>query len=202
MVRWPAPGRCKLRLMRDLGPITAAKIQRKLISHTLSVAVKARQHTNLVIHLAVSGLGPVAAARWGASSGADHTWLQGHGNLGMCMRRMLLRVHRETRRSHKVVLIGSDLPSLTVADLEEAVKTLDYRRIVLGSAVDGGYWLLGLGKELLRPVAVWPFTDISWGTDTVLNTTLRRACQLGFDPVLLSHRQDIDQVVDLTLWQR
>ena len=202
MARWPAPGRCKLRLADSLGFVTAAKVQKRLTAHTLSVVSKVRQRSSIKLHLAVNGLGPLAAARWGASSGADQTWLQGCGNLGMCMRRVLLKLQRGAKLDPRVILIGTDLPSLVEADLEEAIRALHHGSIVLGPSADGGYWLLGLGGNLLRPLAIWPFASIPWGTDAVLEAMLRRACQVGLKPVLLSGRQDLDRVTDLASWLR
>ena len=63
MARWPAPGRCKRRLARELGAARAAQIQARLTVHTLAAAREARQGHGLELVLAVEGLGGLAASR-------------------------------------------------------------------------------------------------------------------------------------------
>ena len=71
---------------------------------------------------------------------------------------------------------------------------------MLGPADDGGYWLIGFSKALLREPTRWPIQDIAWGSATVLSSTLRRARAAGLSPALISSRQDIDRISDLQPW--
>ena len=59
MTRWPASGRCKRRLAHALGASPAARIQSRLIAHTLTVARNMAAQQRLHLHIAVSGAGPV-----------------------------------------------------------------------------------------------------------------------------------------------
>ena len=77
MARWPAPGRCKRRLARSVGAAAAARIQARLTRHTLAVACSLARQLGLEVVLAVDGLGPRAACRWGAALGANRCLLQG-----------------------------------------------------------------------------------------------------------------------------
>ncbi|WP_259737809.1 TIGR04282 family arsenosugar biosynthesis glycosyltransferase [Synechococcus sp. CS-205] len=198
MARWPARGRCKSRLGAGIGLAAAARIQRRLSEHTLAAArpLGRREHqpgwgTELV--LAVGGLGPRGARRWGQSLGADRAVLQGGGGLGSRMVRQLARACREGAR--QVLLIGTDLPLLATADLESAFAAFASRSLVLGPASDGGYWLIGLTGP--QPGL---FSGIPWGSADVLRLTLERAQQLGLEPVLLAQRQDLDRPGDLEPW--
>lgn len=194
MARWPAPGRCKRRLAQELGAARAAQIQARLTVHTLAAARDARQGHGLELVLAVEGLGGLAASRWGQALGADRTVLQGRGVLGLRMQRQFQRAAREG--ASKVVLIGSDLPELEASDLSAAFTSLGHRQGVLGPALDGGYWLIGLRRpepELLAGIA--------WGSEQVLEQTLAAMARRGLEPELLTRRGDLDWARDLLPWR-
>ena len=194
MARWPAPGRCKRRLAQELGAARAAQIQARLTVHTLAAARDARQGHGLELVLAVEGLGGLAASRWGQALGADRTVLQGRGALGLRMQRQFQRAAREG--ASKVVLIGSDLPELEASDLSAAFTSLGHRQGVLGPALDGGYWLIGLRRpepELLAGIA--------WGGAQVLEQTLAAMARRGLEPELLTRRGDLDWARDLLPWR-
>ncbi|MEA5444192.1 TIGR04282 family arsenosugar biosynthesis glycosyltransferase, partial [Cyanobium gracile] len=148
----------------------------------------------LELVLAASGLGARAAARWGRRLGVDRVVAQGSGSLGLRLQRQLLRGCREGAAA--VVLIGSDLPALAAEDLLEAFRALEHGALVLGPAVDGGYWLIGR-----RQATPQLFTGIDWGSDRVLAQTLELARQAGLAPTLLAERHDLDRPADLDPWR-
>jgi len=194
MARWPAPGRCKRRLAQSLGAVAAARIQARLTAHTLAAARGATQGQGIELVLAVEGLGSLAARRWGQALGADRSVLQGRGALGLRMQRQFQRAAREG--ASQVVLIGSDLPQLEGVDLTAAFTALGRREGVLGPALDGGYWLIGLRRpdpELLAGIA--------WGGAQVLEQTLAAMARRKLEPELLTTRGDLDWAHDLVLWR-
>jgi len=205
LARWPAPLRCKSRLAAGVGSVRAAAVQRRLSGHVLQVAAEAvslaRSDARVPaaeLVLAASGLGPQAAQRWGQGLGADRTVLQGRGGLGLRLQRQLRRARREG--ATRVVLIGSDLPELAATDLLQALELLGRHPLVLGPAVDGGYWLIGLG-------GLWPALfaghdgAIPWGGDQVLAQTLQIAGNLELEAALLPLRPDLDHPSDLARWR-
>lgn len=194
MARWPAPGRCKRRLAQELGAARAAQIQARLTVHTMAAAREARQGHGLELVLAVEGLGSRAARRWGQAHGADRTVLQGRGALGLRMQRQFQRAAREG--ASQVVLIGSDLPQLEASDLSAAFTVLGQRRGVLGPALDGGYWLIGLRRPEPELLA-----GIDWGSALVLEQTVAAMARRGLEPELLSRRGDLDWARDLLPWR-
>ncbi len=198
MARWPAAGRCKSRLARDLGSQRAAEIQRRLTDHTLASCRQWRGHQGAdaksQLVLAVDGLAPRAARRWGEGLGVDRCLGQGGGGLGSRLQRQLQRAWREGAR--QVVLIGSDLPTLALSDLELAFAGLNSAPLVLGAAADGGYWLIGLS----RPAANL-FCGIPWGGDQVLAATIKAAERFDLTPLLLDVRCDLDRTADLLPWR-
>lgn len=199
MARWPAAGRCKSRFARGLGRQRAAEIQRRLTDHTMATCRqwRGRQGADAKnqLVLAVDGLAPRAARRWGEGLGVDRCLSQGGSGLGSRLQRQLQRAWREGAR--QVVLIGSDLPTLALSDLELAFAGLNSAPLVLGAAADGGYWLIGLS----RPAANL-FCGIPWGGDQVLTATLKAAERLNLAPLLLDVRADLDRPGDLLPWRR
>ena len=71
---------------------------------------------------------------------------QGHGDLGV----RLERAFREAFQSgtERVVIVGSDCPGLTSEILRKAFDGLADHDLVLGPAEDGGYYLIGLIRDL------------------------------------------------------
>ena len=206
MARWPSPGRCKRRLSRDLynrlglsnSSERAARIQKRLTEHTTAVVRGLADAMVIEPVLAVSGLGPNAAGRWGQQLGLPLVRLQGQGQLGSRLRRQLMQGHR---RGMPSLVIGTDLPELNPDDLKRAIEQLQTHDLVLGPASDGGYWLLGIGENLIHTPKHWPLSGIPWGGPTVLESTLKAASALAISTALLPRRNDLDHWSDLKPWQ-
>ncbi len=97
-----------------------------------------------------------------------------------------------------VLLTGSDLPTLPQAHLQQARTLLaDGARLVIGSAADGGYYLLGLPK----PEGDVPdlFSAIRWSTRWTLPDTLNAAQRIGLEPSFIPEWHDVD---DGEGWER
>jgi len=198
LARWPAPGRCKRRLAASCGSSAAAAVQRALTAHTLAVARHAARRCGARLELVIDGLGPRARRRWARELEVDHSSAQGGGGLGC-------RMHRQLRRAFgagasQVVLIGTDLPGLEGADLQEAFSALAERPLVLGPASDGGYWLIGFNRVGFSRAGIQLMSGIPWGTDAVLSLTLARAEALALPPALLRRQSDLDRQHDLRPW--
>ena len=194
LARWPAPGRCKLRLASSLGAAAAARVQARLTGHTLAVARQLARQLGIELVLAIDGLAPRAARRLGDQLGVGRIVLQRGGGLGVRMQRQFQRAATEGAR--RVVLIGSDLPQLERADLASAFAALDHQEAVLGPACDGGYWLIGLRRP--EPALM---EGIAWGSEQVLEQTLAALARRGLEPALLPWRRDLDRGEDLGPWR-
>ena len=205
MARWPSPGRCKRRLAAGLGPgpaaaVLAARIQARLLGHTLAVARAARALLGFELVLAVDGLGAGARRRWGRQLGAGPLTPrgQGPGGLGLRMQRQWQQAFGAG--AEQVVLIGTDLPELAVADLVAAFGALDAGPLVLGPASDGGYWLIGLNRPGFQRAGPALMAGQPWGTDLVLNRCLEAARRRGLRAHLLRDQADLDRRPDLAPW--
>ena len=178
-VRYPTPGVAKTRLIPALGAEGAAALHRHLVEHTLAT-------------MRASGL-PFEVRGTGATARDFATWLgtdvpvveQGDGDLG----------ERLARVPAPVLLIGSDAPDLTVANLHAAAAALEGAEAVIGPAADGGYWLLGLSRPMPGLFASMP-----WGSDAVAAETIARLAADGIDPVRLPILHDCDRPEDLARW--
>lgn len=97
--------------------------------------------------------------------------------------------------SNPVLLLGCDSPSLTAADLSEAIERLmSGDDVVLGPAEDGGYVMIGCSDT--HPTL---FSAIPWGTETVFKETIQRADEANIKVSSLRTQWDVDSFSD---WQR
>lgn len=97
------------------------------------------------------------------------------------------------------VQIGMDTPQVGSGELDALLALLDQgtgRRAVLGPAVDGGWWAIGLPA-----LAVGDHRAVFEGVATSTSRTgadqQRRLRRLGFEVVLAGRRRDIDTISDL-----
>ena len=118
--------------------------------------------------------------------------MQVGGDLGERMRNAFV-AHLESGME-KVVLIGTDCPSLEGIHLVQAFEALEHSDLVLGPARDGGYYLIGMKRR-----ADFLFEGITWSSELVLSQTLTLAAEQGLHSSLLSILEDIDSPED---WER
>jgi hypothetical protein len=97
-------------------------------------------------------------------------------------------------KTRKIVVIGSDDPTLGRELIDHAFALLDSCEYVVGPACDGGYYLLGCRALSFAPSV---FQDIEWGTSTVLASTLQKIAALERTVALLPERYDIDTLADV-----
>jgi len=96
----------------------------------------------------------------------------------------------------RAVLIGSDIPDLTVELMDEAFSSLRTNDAVIGPAFDGGYYLIGFNRDTLLSEV---FEGMEWSTDTVFAETLARLKASGLKAHQLPQQRDIDTLADLNL---
>src|SRR5690606_18695000 len=114
--------------------------------------------------------------------------LQQGDNLGLRMHNAFLDLLH--LGYEKVLIVGSDLMDLTAQLIEEAYSELDSNDVVIGPAMDGGYYLLGMKK--LYPQL---FENKNWGISSVAEDTFNDL--KGEDLSILKKLNDIDTFEDL-----
>ena len=94
----------------------------------------------------------------------------------------------------RVLLVGSDLPTLSPSLLREAAEVISQGAadVVLGPSMDGGYVLIGACQT------PWPlFRGMTWSRADVLARTLDAATRARLRAVVLPATQDVDTLADL-----
>ncbi len=191
--RYPEPGKTKTRLIPALGAEGAAKLQRQMTEHTLKQAQKLLEFRSLSVELHFSGGNEELMQSWLGSG-----WVyfpQATGDLGERIQTAFQKGFAEGMT--RVVIIGIDCPDLTGDRLWEAFETLQNKDLVLGEADDGGYYLVGLNREIPQL-----FQGINWGSSQVLQQTLTIAKSLGCAIATLPVLSDVDYPEDLPIWER
>jgi glycosyltransferase A (GT-A) superfamily protein (DUF2064 family) len=93
-----------------------------------------------------------------------------------------------------VISIGNDTPNLTVKQLKNAHKRLLTNDLVLGSSLDGGFYLLGIKKEHFDAQL---FLKLPWQSQ-ILNRALSKLFAVNAIKVsYLEKLRDIDSVEDI-----
>jgi rSAM/selenodomain-associated transferase 1 len=96
------------------------------------------------------------------------------------------------RGDRPVIAVGADAPGVTAGTVRAAEQALIDADVVLGPALDGGYYLIGLNGPESRL-----FRDIPWGSDDVLQVTLDACKQWHLRVVMLEPLRDLDTADDL-----
>ncbi len=188
--RYPQAGRCKTRLVPGLGAEGAAHLQRQMTAHIVRVG----QQADCDILIFLDGGSPRDISSWLGSS-VEYVCQQGD-DIGDKM------VHGFAegfaRGYQRVILVGSDCPTIDPLLLEDGFAGLASHDLVLGPTFDGGYYLLGM--EEMSPHL---FVDIDWESDQVMAQTL--AAAHGLKVKILTTLNDVDRPEDLDLlpasWQ-
>ncbi len=195
--RFPRPGEAKTRLIPTLGPEGAAQLHRELTAHTLGTVDQSTALHPMDVEIRYTGASVDEMSEW---LGTRRTYAdQGDGDLGNRMDRAADAAFESSM--DRVVIIGADCPELSPSLLNRAFDLLISRDIVLGPALDGGYYLIGVRHTAWQRARKPLFADMPWGTDDVLTETLRRTHAAGLAVARLDFLGDVDRPADLVLWE-
>jgi uncharacterized protein len=181
MAKVPAAGAVKTRLAREIGSVAATCFYRHATAALMSRVGWAPFWETVI---AVTPDAAVTSRAWPVGV---RRRAQGGGDLGARMQRPMHELP-----PGPVCVIGTDIPGIEVAHLRRAFRLLGRHDVVLGPAVDGGYWLVGMRR---RPRVPRPFAGVRWSTRHALADTLRNldGCSVGYAAVL----GDVDCAADL-----
>jgi hypothetical protein len=181
----PRPGEVKTRLAADVGHAEAARIYRAM-GRQIVDAVRGDGYSVQIHYDPPEALDEVAS--WLGASGVSYH-PQTPGDLGA---RMAAAFVSSFETADAVCIIGTDTPSVSEGTVEGAFDALEEHDVVIGPAVDGGYYLLAL-KDPCPAL----FSDVAWSTSEVFGITLARARQAGLIVHLLERATDVDRLVDV-----
>ena len=97
----------------------------------------------------------------------------------------------------KILLVGSDSPTLPISYISEALTLLNTRDVAIGPSTDGGYYLIGFSAANVAMTAPFVFEDIAWSTTGVFQQTVARIYSVKATIGLLPPWYDIDTAEDL-----
>lgn len=188
----PQPGRVKTRLIGHLSATQAAELHAAMVEDLAEVLVGGRFET--VFAWALEDREPIPED-WPRAGLVG--WRQQGTDLGA---RLFDALSRAAVSRDFLCAIGTDHPGLHGDRIEEAFSLLESgKEAVLGPALDGGYYLIGLRRSALRAEL---FAGIAWSTESVLEQTIKRCEKLGLDVAQLRPELDVDRSEDLTALAR
>lgn len=189
--RLPELGRVKTRLAADIGDARALEAYEAMLQGILHAIGESTPDLEIEFLWAPSpdANGALLRRAFGHHATAMQTGVGLGDRLSMAFSERFF-----FHRTHKIIAIGVDDPTLPRALIDQAFSLLDSVEWVVGPATDGGYYLIGC-RALSFDCSV--FDGIDWGTATVLAATLERIRRLQATVALLPERFDIDTVADL-----
>lgn len=179
----PVPGEVKTRLIPAVGSESAARLAAAML---LDVWRTVESCTGVRPILATTRLGdfPVCVS-------AENVWLQGEGDLGQRIERILTRA---LLGYPAAIAVGSDSPMLTAVHIGAALEALRVADAVIGPSIDGGFYLLGL--RLCRSGL---FSSLPWSTAQTCQALRTRLEREKFAIAELEPLLDVDTPDDLLL---
>jgi len=197
--RYPTPGTTKTRLIPALGAEGAATLHRWMVERMVQEGRLLRDRFGVEVYVCFSGGTVQEMQLW---LGDDLSYeAQQMGNLGdrLCgVLRDRFQVQsslscQSSTSSQSVVMIGTDCPGISADLLERSFQHLKSVELVIGPALDGGYYLIGVNDYYPQL-----FEGITWSSDRVFQETIDRAEGQNLTWVALEPLPDIDRPEDLT----
>lgn len=190
-VRQPVPGQVKTRLANEVGTHRACEIYAAFLADLIS-RFRAGADRRF---LCFAPDDASARTHFQTAAGVDYgLWPQPSTDLGSRLKQFF--DDQLLGSAERVVVIGSDSPTLPREYVEQAFEMLKSADCVLGPATDGGYYLIGQrhpGWDL--------FAGVEWSTNCVLDQTIAQIIKRGIRLALLPVCYDVDTADDLQFLQ-
>ncbi len=192
-VKYPAPGKVKTRLAKDLGLAVATELYRNFALDILATL------QNLNINFKIVFAPADSKDQFQQWLGKEYSYIPQAGqHLGQRMKNAFVQAFSEGFKD--VIVIGSDSPDLPEVLLRGALSVLDAHDVVIGPSSDGGYYLIGFTRNTFLPEA---FERVSWSSNKVFEQTVNILKQHRQSLYLLPQWHDVDTLADLeSLLQR
>ena len=181
------PGSVKTRLARAIGETVAAEVYAAFVRTQVE---RYSQYTDPVLAFTPGDraaeferLVQPLTAHWQLQP-------QSEGDLGQRMRGYFEQAF--AAGYERVLLVGSDTPTLPLKFIHQAHALLLMHDVVLGPSEDGGYYLLAARRQV-PPV----FTGIEWGSDQVFFRTMDKLQESRMLFAVLPTWYDVDDQADL-----
>ena len=173
-------GKTKTRLAATIGNDKALQIYYHLL--TLTENAVSRTEAAKEVHFS----NKVEESNWEGFS----KYVQSGADLGERMQNAFEDGFK--RGFNQIVLLGSDLPDLSDKVINSAFSALNKTEVVLGPALDGGYYLIGLSKA-----NSCIFENMPWSEEGLFKKTIEVMESKKISYKLLNPLNDIDTLDDL-----
>jgi rSAM/selenodomain-associated transferase 1 len=186
LMRWPQRGTGKSRLAAALGAEAAHRLHRGFVADTLGWSAA---WPRLVAFSPAPARAEVARAAPGAALAA-----QPEGDLGARLADAFARGFATGAR--RVLLVGSDSPTLPEALLEACLEGAAGATLALVDARDGGFVAMAAARpaaDLLPAV----LAGVEWSTDRTAAQVVDRARTAGLEVRRAGAWYDVDEAADL-----
>lgn len=188
----PIPGEVKTRLCPPLTPDEAATLHGSFVIDMLERTKLAVAKLQLPFHryLACAPSSELVFFKIMEERQGVRLLDQGGDDLGQRMHQTFADLFAKGYK--QIIIVGTDVPTLPLSVYQEALTLLGKSDVVLGPALDGGYYLIGLTQPTGKL-----FTGVPWSTDQVLAVTQQNATTLGLSVGLTTRWRDVDTIADL-----
>lgn len=173
-------GKVKTRLAKSIGNEAAFEVYKELVK----ITEIATQNLEASLHIYFSDT--VNTNKWEK----HYKTVQEGKDLGERMKNAFNKGFENGY--NRIVLIGSDLPDITTAHIQNGLNALDQSEVVFGPAEDGGYYLIGMSKMHTQV-----FENKPWSENNLLDVTTSDLRKSNVTFTLLKTLNDIDTYEDL-----
>ena len=177
--RYPEEGKVKTKLALHIGEKNATNFCRCMLNDLLS---KHKSHSyDLIVAFTPADKAAAMKAEYPVDNYIDQVG-KNFGERAMNLFKQLLKKYK------KVVAIGSDVPDLEPTQVHKAFMALDAVDMVIGPALDGSYYLVGMR----RPIDI--FKMVKHYYPEILQDTMKLINKQGYTYALLEKKTDIDDI--------
>lgn len=186
-LKYPERGHVKRRLASHFGEDLVTELYKNFVLDSLITLGGCDAHLKLCFYP------PEKEQQFAKWIGNSYTyWPQRGHDLGERMKNSFFDAWHEGYLY--AVITGSDIPDLPHSFVDDAFLKLQKNDVVIGPALDGGYYLIGFRRNTFFPGV---FDGMSWGTETVCEKTLNKLESEGLLVATLPRWFDIDTPEDL-----
>jgi rSAM/selenodomain-associated transferase 1 len=183
------PGKVKTRLAAAVGQVEAARLYRHFVQTLVERFGNVAQRRVLAYspRERSGSFTEIVGKQWALEP-------QSEGDLGQ---RMASYFENGLKAgATRVVLIGSDSPTLPQGVFDRAFHALESADVVLGPTDDGGYYLVGASQSV--PAI---FDNVEWSSSHVFEQTVEKLSAANLTWAALPTSYDIDDLDDLVRLQ-
>ncbi|MEX1123357.1 MAG: TIGR04282 family arsenosugar biosynthesis glycosyltransferase [Balneolales bacterium] len=182
-VKNPKIGKVKTRLAASIGKQAALDVYLKLLDHTRTITEKVSAQVHIFYSEFIDD-----ADMW-----PDKIFIK-HQQTGAYLGERMQNAFKEIFNIgyKKAVIIGSDCLELETENINQAFRLLNNYDAVIGPAIDGGYYLMGMNRLISAA-----FENKTWSTSSVFDETIKdfQAHKISWQE--LPYLKDVDTIDDL-----